>query len=393
VARLAVASAKSEGSHLRIVSRAVLAVAAAGISVIPAVVAAGPASAAAGRPAAIPAATGYSAAGSLAGVAAASTRSAWAVGYAGKAVSSKVLMLHWNGSRWNRLTSPKVLTSAGALSAITVVSANDAWAVGSTGSFLHPHTLILHWNGKTWSAVNSPKPVAGGSLSAVTANASGGWAVGSLTTGPTVPQTMPLIFKLTGSKWSRSDPEFGAHSGVLLNGVAATATSTFATGLFTGMITGVLARLTGASWNFVSRFPEQGTFNWLNGIAAGPHGIAFAVGYKTGTAKLGVVSIEWTGHAWVKAPAPNSANLSAVAFAPGGTAWSAGYRDNGGNLHPTILRWKRNAFVGVSSPAKLAQLNGLGFATAGYGWAVGNTDPASGQVKTLIEHWNGHSWR
>jgi len=42
VARLAVASAKSEGSHLRIVSRAVLGVAAAGISVIPAVVAAGP---------------------------------------------------------------------------------------------------------------------------------------------------------------------------------------------------------------------------------------------------------------------------------------------------------------------------------------------------------------
>jgi hypothetical protein len=381
-----------EGSHLRIASRAVLAVAAASALVIPAVAAAGPASAAAHR-AAVPAAGGYSVLGSLAGVAASSTRSAWAVGFAGKATSPKVLMLHWNGSKWNRFTSPKVLTEPGALSAVTVVSANSAWAVGSSGSFPHPRTLILHWNGKTWSEVASPKPVAGGSLSAVTANASGGWAVGSLTTGPTVPQTMPLIFKLTGTKWSRSDPKFGAHSGVLLNGVASTPTATFATGLFTGMITGVLARLSGQSWSFVSSFPQQGTFHWLNAIAAGPHGIAFAVGYKT-SAGLGVVSIEWNGHAWVKAPAPNSANLNTVAFAPGGagTAWAAGYRDGGSTLHPLILRWNGHSWASVTSPGGSAQLTGLGFASGNYGWAVGNSDPDSGQSKTLIEHWNGHAW-
>ncbi|SRR5712691_2450263 len=118
---------------------------------------------------------------------------------------------------------------------------------------------------------------------------------------------MLLIFKLTGAKWSRSDPKFGAHSGVILNGVATTPTTTFATGLFTGMITGVLARLSGKSWSFVGPFPEQGTFHWLNGIVAGPHGIAFAVGFKNG-------------------------------------------------------------------------------------WAVGNSNPDSGQSKTLIEHWNGHTW-
>jgi hypothetical protein len=350
-----------------------------------------PALASATRTEASPAATGYSAPGSLAGVAAASARNAWAVGYAGKVTSEKVLLLHWNGSKWNRLTSPNVLTSAGELSAITVVSASDAWAVGSSGSFLHPRSLILHWNGKAWSAVNSPKPVANGSLAAVTATAKGGWAVGSLNTGPSVPQTMPLIFKLTGSKWSRFDPKFGAHSGVVLNGVATTSTTTFATGLFTGMITGVLARQSGSSWSFVGRFPEQGTFHWLNGIAAGPHGIAFAVGFKT-SAGLGVVSIEWTGHAWVKAPAPNSANLNAVAFAPGGTAWSAGYRDSNGNLHPLILRWKGHAWASVSSPSGVAQLNGLGFSTAKDGWAVGDSSPDSGQSRTLIEHWNGHSW-
>ena len=62
-------------------------------------------------------------------------------------------MLHWNGSRWTRLTSPKVLAGAGQLSAISVVSAN----IGQ-------------------SAI----------------------------------QTQPLIFKLTGTKVTRSDPKFGA---------------------------------------------------------------------------------------------------------------------------------------------------------------------------------------
>jgi hypothetical protein len=371
---------------LRVAWRGVLAAVTAGISVIPAAAAAGPASAAPAL-----AATGYSAPGSLAGVAAASTRNAWAVGSAGSPTSAKVLMLHWNGSRWSRVTSQRVLTGPGALSAISVVSAKDAWAVGNSGSFAHPRSLILHWNGKAWSEVTSPKPVANGNLSAVTATARGGWAVGSIS-GSSVVQTQPLIFKLTGAKWSRSDPKFGAHSGVILNGVATTSAATFATGLFTGMITGELARWSGKSWSFVRSFPEEGTFHWLNAISAGPHGIAFAVGFKT-SAGNGVVSIRWTGHAWVKAPAPASANLNAVAFAPGGAAWTAGYRDTGGKLHPVILRWNGSAWSSVGSSSKSAQLTGLGFATAKYGWAVGETNPDSGQSKTLIEHWNGRSWQ
>jgi hypothetical protein len=198
--------------------------------------------------------------------------------------------------------------------------------------------------------VTSPKPVAGANLAAVTANAKGGWIVGALF-GQSAIQTHPLIFKLTGTKVSRSDPKFGTGSGVALDGVASTSTTTFATGLFTGMITGELARWSGTSWSFVKSFPQQGTFHWLNGIAAGPHGIAFAVGFKTSVGG-GVVSIEWNGHAWIKAPAPNSSNLNTAAFAPGGTgaAWSAGYRDTGGKLHPLILRWTGHTWNTIASP-------------------------------------------
>ncbi len=368
-----------------------LAIAATGMAV--SLASAGPASAVV-HPAiaALPAATTYSTVGGLAGVAAASDRNAWAVGYAGTSSAGKVLMLHWNGRGWSRVTSPKVLTGSGELSAITVVNAKDAWAVGSTGDYLDMHTLILHWNGSAWRAVNRPAPVAAGTLSAVTANAKGGWAVGWHSTGPSVPQTSPLILKLAGTKWSRVDPEFGAGTGVALDGVATTsAATTFASGLYTGMITGVLARWSGSSWRWVSSFPEEGTYHWLNGIAAGPHGIAFAVGFKTSVGG-GVVSIKWTGHAWVKAPAPSGASLYAVAFAPGGAAWAAGSYNSGGRPRTLVLRWNGQAWGRVTSPATVAQLNGLGFATANYGWAVGDTNPDSGNSKTVIVHWNGHSW-
>jgi hypothetical protein len=377
---------------LRVLSRAIFAVA-AGVPVCLAGVAAGPAwSAWTARPAlaAVPAATSYSTSGSLAGVAAASDRDAWAVGHTG---TSKVLMLHWNGSRWARVTSPKVLAGRGELSAVSVVSATDAWAVGSTGSDLHPRTLILHWNGAHWSAVTSPAPVANGTLNAVTVNSRGGWAVGWHSTGPSVPDTSPVIFQLTGTTWARVDAAFGSGSGIVLDGVATTtAGDTFATGLYTGMITGVLASWSGSSWSFVSTFPEQGTYHWLNAIAAGPHGTAFAVGENT-SGSVAAISIRWTGTAWVKAPAPSSDSMNAVAVTRSGTAWAAGFRYAGGKLHVLLLRWNGHAWRAVRSPRTVAQINGLGFAKANYGWAVGANAPPSGHSKTYILHWNGRSWR
>jgi hypothetical protein len=372
---------------VRVSMRAVLTIAAAGIPVSLAGVVASPVSAAIHPARAVrPAATAYSVTGGLSGVAAASRGSAWAVGYTGTS-TRKVLMLHWNGRAWSRVTSPRVLTGVGDLSAITVVSAKDAWAVGSTGSDLHPRTLIVHWNGRAWSAVSSPA-VANGSLSAVTATARGGWAVGYHSTGPTVPQTSPVIFRLAGTKWSRVDPKFGTGTGVAMDGVATTSSgTTFATGLYTGMITGVLARWSGSAWQWVTKFPEQGTYHWLNSIAAGRHGTAFAVGINTGTS-VGPISIRWTGHAWVKAPAPRAAGLYAVAFAPGGTAWAAGSYTSGGHNHAQAYRWTGRTWSRVASPGTNAQLNGLGFASPSYGWAVGQAN----YTRTYILHWNGRSW-
>ena len=342
-------------------------------------------------------ATSYSTVGQLAGVAAASPSSAWAVGSTGGPAQT-VLMLHWNGAAWSRVTSPGVLTgTAGQLSAIAVVSATDAWAVGTTVSGGKNHTLILHWNGAAWSQVMAPAPVTGGDLSAVTATADSGWAVGYVNTNPDAPACCagaPLIFSLNGSTWTRVTARLGDGAG--LNGVAVTGPGTaWAIGMPAAMITGILYRWNGGTWTWAGSYPVAGEYQPLEGIAAGPGRTAFAVGNDNNLPGP-PISMRWTGTAWQKVTVrvPAGSQLNTVAFAPGGTAWAAGTTVHGGITDTLVVRWSGTSWIRVASPTpgRGVTLSGLGFATSDYGWAVGSTTTASGDPETMILHWNGEAW-
>jgi len=376
---------------LRVFRRASIAIAATGILVGLSSVITGPASAAAVRPAA----TAYSTTGGLTGVAAVSNSSAWAVGYVGTSFAPKILMLHWNGTAWSRVTSPSVLTATGELSAITAVSAKSAWAVGYTGGIGtgKNHSLLLHWNGSTWSQVTSPAPVTGGNLNAITATAKSGWAVGYVNTNPNAPSCCagtPLVFRWNGSAWSRLTTKLGNGSG--LTGVAITAANTaWAIGTPTAMITGALAKWNGSAWSWVTD-PVAGPYHPLYGIAAGPGGTAFVVG--TNNNRPGPpISARWNGTAWqpVTVSAPSGSGLNAVAFAPGGSAWAAGVARSGSRVATLIMRWNGGAWTRVSSPGTGEGLYGLAFSASNYGWAVGDTF-SSGSYETMILHWNGEAW-
>jgi hypothetical protein len=376
---------------LRVSRYGLLAIAAAGISVGLSSLIAGPAYAVR------PAATAYSTAGGLNGAAAVSNSSVWAVGYAGKSSAPKILMLHWNGTAWSRVTSPRVLTATGELSAITVVSAKSAWAVGYTGLIGTGtnHSLLLHWNGTAWSQVASPAPVTGGSLAAVTATAKSGWAVGYVNTNPGAPLCCagsPLVFRWNGTKWSRLATRLG--DGSYLNGVASTATNTaWAIGGPLAMITGALAEWNGSAWSWVTD-PVRGAYRPLAGIAAGPGGTAFVVGTDNDYPLGPAVSARWSGKAWrqVTVIAPDSSQLNAVTFAPGGAAWAAGGYPAGSGVRTLVMRWDGTAWTRVASPGSSEVLNGLAFSAPDYGWAVGTATSASGSSKTAILHWNGKAW-
>jgi hypothetical protein len=376
------------------------AIAATGVSVGLASVAASTAQAAPVHPAAahraaapVPAGTSYSTNGGLLGVAAAASNDAWAVGYAGRNSSPKILILHWNGSAWSRVTRPSVLESAGQLSAITVVNSRDAWAAGFTGNPLKTiHSLLLHWNGTTWSQVTSPAPVKDGALSAVTATTKGGFAVGYYFTGPSAVDYWTLSFRLAGSKWSRVAARTD-NAG--FEGVATTsATTTWATANAVGMLTGGLARWNGKGWTWTS-FPVEGQYHALYGIAAGPGGTAFAVGANGNFPSSPPLSMKWTGRKWEKVTvsAPKGGGLNTVTFAPGGTAWAAGSTSLAAQ-HTLIVRWSGRKWARVASPndGPETDLYGIGFSAAKYGWAVGYSFSSSGTAKTVILHWNGRSW-
>jgi len=327
--------------------------------------------------------TGYAMPGALLGVAAASNSNAWAVGYAGSSSSGKVLMLHWNGSKWSRVTKPAALASAGQLAAITVVSASDAWAVGFTGTPTSQRTLLLHWNGTAWSQVTSPAPIAG-ALNAVTATATSGWAVGDVHPGGA--SYSPLILRLAGKAWSRPATTYGTHGNddVVLDGAAVTSgSSAWAVGHT--QATSALAHWNGSKWTSAyALFPLPAVY-FFNGIAAGPGGTAFVVGSRLSGASQVPFSAKLAGTAWQKVTvsAPAGAALNAVTFAPGGTVWAAGVAGAG----TLILRWTGKAWARISSTTSSSAVNGLGFSAASYGWAVGTSGS-----DTLVLHWNGSTW-
>ncbi len=137
----------------------------------------------------------------------------WAVGAtfaSGENDSSQALIEHWDGTRWNAVSSPHPGASRSFLYAVTAVSADDLWAVGTIyGKDLKTHTLIEQWNGRQWSIVGSPDPgVAQNYLFAVTARSSSDiWAAGyfsnsSASNASSKASLQTLVVHWDGKQWS-----------------------------------------------------------------------------------------------------------------------------------------------------------------------------------------------
>jgi hypothetical protein len=82
---------------------------------------------------------------------------AWAVGNdQNKTGSLNTLILHWDGTRWSRVSSPNTTSAFNYIFQASADTAKDAWAVGYY-CVQHckkeeiDHSLTLHWNGATWS--------------------------------------------------------------------------------------------------------------------------------------------------------------------------------------------------------------------------------------------------
>lgn len=83
----------------------------------------------------------------LSGVAALASNDVWAAGYTLDNGTFHSLLLHWDGTTWSNFPIPDV----GAIyTSIEVIASNDIWVGGNNP---------LHWNGTDWQVVASPKSI------------------------------------------------------------------------------------------------------------------------------------------------------------------------------------------------------------------------------------------
>jgi hypothetical protein len=229
-------------------------------------------------------------------------------------------------------------------------TATYAWVAGATTSAkisFWPQSLVWHWNGKTWAKTAAP---------AVTEGAS------------------PEGFAVTGA------------DSVWLGGL----------GNVNAQISDMLMHWNGRSWS-LAKFPLYGVYEWINGMAAGPKGTAWAVGSDTGT-NPGAISMYFNGKSWAKTSGPANPKTSlfgAVAAVPGGTAWAVGYSYRSAGDSTLVARWTGKAWSRVPSPTPAGggQLSAVAATSAGNAWAVGYAYNVNTNVwKTVILHWNGKTW-
>lgn len=269
-------------------------------------------------------------------------------------------IVHWNGTAWMPVPSPKAAPLAVDVFLLRVlaISAKNVWAFGTWQTFNEAqgdgpeHTLIEHWNGSKWRIVPSPDPGTGNDAlnGAAAMSARSIWAVGSRQqgTGP----TRTLIEHWNGTRWrivASPDPGTVKTSSALYGVAAGSARQAWAVGgdsLSGGRV--LALRWNGVRWS-VSRTgnPRRGS-PVLSDVAATSARYALAVGTTSGPGKGQVRTLaeQWTGSAWSIVPSPTpvgGARLYAVAARNRDYAWAVG--------------------------------------SIGYLWN-----------KTLAEHWNGRTW-
>ncbi|MFC3500170.1 hypothetical protein ACFOOK_04200 [Micromonospora krabiensis] len=139
--------------------------------------------------------------GTLYGVATAPGGATFAVGswHVGDAAYPEPMILQRTGSTWRVATLPTVPSAR--LLGVWARSATDAWAVGTVDYDSAPKPLILHWDGTTWQRV--PAPVSAGSLGAVAGDRAGNlWVSGANPVPPYVEYPGSLFLRYTGGRWS-----------------------------------------------------------------------------------------------------------------------------------------------------------------------------------------------
>src|SRR6266700_2365642 len=303
------------------------------------------------------------------------------------AVLTRPYAEHWNGSRWTAATVPLASVYSGQaaqLNGVAEVAAGDGWAVGTVGdlSSLASQTLAYHWNGSTWQRVSTPNPAGpsqGNELAAVAARGTSDvWTAGGAGGYPEA----SLVLHWNGSAWAQVRvPSIGA-----LDAVTVTSANVWvASG-------NKVERFNGSAWTSMPALPGGVFIAGLAHTAAGLWAVGFqSFGCGEGGSCSSSYAALWNGSTWATVPAAggtgvwqlsttaatpqviptqNPPQLTAIGADPAGRPWAVGSAYVQGTTAPAII----NA-PGIGQGGILVD---SGAANATVTW----TGPATGTVTT-----------
>ena len=340
------------------------------------------------------------------GIAAVSANDIWAVGsYITSGSPNQTLIEHWDGSAWSIVASPNVASSYNFLDGVAAISTIDVWAVGyaQNSSTFFTQTLIEHWDGSAWTIVPSPNPGTNYNflynLAVVSANNI--WAVGDYPNTKDKEQT--LAEHWNGSAWSVvTSPNVGRGYNTFTSVAVASTNDVWAVGYYHNYTTRSDQTLTehwnGSAWSIVSS-PSTGlTFDRLNSVTVVSSANVWAVGNHD-TSNSVLTHIEhWNGSAWSIVASPNVGtaynDLNEVEAISASNIWAVGFHDAPGGAYSLTLveHWNGSSWKVVASPSldnSQSPLNGIAVVSASDIWAAGyyyNTGISHEQ--TLIENYS-----
>jgi hypothetical protein len=334
---------------------------------------------------------------------------------------------------WTALQAPK-LSGPGGFSSVVAVRPNDVWAVGpgegaaDEMSLQGSRPVVAHWDGTRWSAMRAPSPPGPGLSELVGIDASAPhdvWAVGDADTGRLNSAGGAIVHVLVehwnGSAWRIVPaPDLSASAENQLRDVAVIAPNdvwAVGFGMAGNAAVPLIEHWDGSSWVIVPS-PDVITPNGgavLSGVAAvGPTDV-----WAVGSAGAGTLTEHWDGKRWevvssrsVGSPPQGSSLLQSVQAVSSTDVWAVGNSISSGQsassgtgppaLAVTTLveHWDGTSWTIIPSPRVSDEARFFTYiAAAGPGdlWAVGGHRPTGDvrglQTTTLIEHWDGSTWR
>jgi hypothetical protein len=325
------------------------------------------------------------------------------------------------------VTSPSPNVHGNILNAASALNLTDAWTVGlqNDSQLNDSRTLTEHWNGRKWTVVPSPNPGSppscnrqntGNVLNTVTEIAPANtWAAGFQFSCHTA-ELKPLIIHWGGRGWTTSpNPALGPNGNSALNGITAPAPNdVYAVGYQpapNGAVLTLIEHWNGSAWAVVASPNPDSTGNLLNAVSADTASDIWAVGDQNApNTQVQTLVEHFDGTAWSVVPSPNPASgafldqdvLSSVKVFAANDATAVGFALNAVTLAQLTLieHWDGLSWRVVPSPNQsdaAGAVNTLasvsGFASNDL-YAVGSFSDAAtnGQPMTLIEHFDGTNW-